>query len=181
MIMNDIQITNNDEALIIDGVAHEIKTITSPEKLANWINSIEGIEGITFSGGEPFEQAEAIVKVIEKVNSQREEKLSIFIFTGFNFDFLKGSRISAVQQLLSLTDMLSAGPYISSKKDNNLLWRGSSNQKLIYLSKRYSPLNELNWLKESPVEELIMTGEKIKRTGFFGKKGLLYDLVINKS
>jgi len=153
---------------------HAPKKLSSPKQIAKWINSIDGIEGITFSGGEPFEQALAVSSVIELVNSERTNPLSVFIFTGFDFDTLRNNNDLAIQRLLSLTDMLSAGPYISSLNQDNILWRGSSNQELVYLTERYSITDEENWLKNSPIEELVMTDNGIMRTGFRAKKGDLY-------
>lgn len=160
---------------------HAAKKLRSPKKIAEWINSIDEIEGITFSGGEPFEQASAISSVIELVNSKRDKPLSVFIFTGFNFDNLKNDKSPVVQRLISLTDMLSAGPYVASLNKDDLLWRGSSNQELVYLTDRYSKTDEEKWLKDSPVEELLLTDRGIMRTGFRAKKGDLYKSILQTS
>lgn len=160
---------------------HTQKKLKSPKHIAEWINSIDEIEGITFSGGEPFEQALAISSVIELVNSERKTPLSVFIFTGFDYETLSKSKDSAIQRLLSLTDMLSAGPYIASLNQENLLWRGSSNQELIYLTKAYSKTDEEKWLNDSPIEELVMTDNGIMRTGFKAKKGDLYKTLLQTS
>ncbi len=157
---------------------HASNKLSSPEKIAEWINSIDGIEGITFSGGEPFEQALAISSVIDIVNSKRENPLSVFIFTGFEFEALSRSNDHAVQKLLSMTDLLSSGPYIASLNQENLLWRGSSNQELIYLTKKYSNADEERWLQNSPIEELVMTDNGIMQTGFRSKKGDLYKILM---
>jgi len=156
---------------------HKIETLASPEKLVDWINSIDDIEGITFSGGEPFEQAEAVAEVIDTVNSSRTHPLSIFIFSGFDSEELMASPNPAVQRLLSLTDMLSAGPFVLEQRDTNLLWRGSRNQQLVYLSERYSQSEEEKWRQESPVEELVFNGDMIQRTGFAGPRGKLVKAV----
>ena len=150
---------------------HKIETLASPKKLADWINSIDDIEGLTFSGGEPFEQAEAVAEVIDTVNSSRNHPLSIFIFTGFDLEELLATPAPAVQRLLSLTDMLSAGPFLIGQCDTNLLWRGSSNQQLVYLSERYAQSEEEKWGLESPVEELILNANLLQRTGFAGPQG----------
>jgi anaerobic ribonucleoside-triphosphate reductase activating protein len=156
---------------------HKIETLASPEKLVDWINSIDDIEGITFSGGEPFEQAEAVADVIELVNSKRNESLSVFIFTGFEFEVLQESSAPAVQRLLSLVDILSAGPFVLDQRDTSLLWRGSRNQQLVYLTERYSQSEEQNWRMESPVEELVLNTNEIQRTGFSGPRGHLAKVV----
>ena len=58
MIMNDnIQITNNDEALIIDGVAHEIKTINEQDHEGHcWLYTKlkDGGEYISYDDGETW-------------------------------------------------------------------------------------------------------------------------------
>ena len=152
---------------------HQAKRIMAPESLVECINSIDDIEGITFSGGEPFEQAEAIARVIELVNKGREQPLSVFIFTGYELASLRRSDSMAVSRLLGLTDMLSAGPFMLEEKDTNLLWRGSSNQRLEYLSDRYGPQQEKDWMNDSPVEEIVMSERSVKRTGFAGPSGML--------
>ena len=158
---------------------HTSNKLSSPSKIAEWINSIDGIEGITFSGGEPFEQALAISSIIEKVNLERQDPLTIFIFTGFDFETLNESNDTAVKRLLSMTDMLSAGPYVSSLKEEQLLWRGSTNQELIYLTNKYLQADEQRWLENSPIEELVMSNTGIMRTGFRAKKGDLYNSLVN--
>lgn len=158
---------------------HTSNKLLSPSKISGWINSIDGIEGITFSGGEPFEQALAISSIIEKVNLERLAPLSTFIFTGFDFETLRESKDAAVQRLLSMTDMLSSGPYVSSLREEQLLWRGSSNQKLIYLTDTYSSSEEESWIRNSPIEELVMSDSGIMRTGFRAKRGDLYNSLVN--
>ena len=157
---------------------HQSEQITSPLDLANWINSIDNIEGITFSGGEPFEQSEAISRVIRLVNQNRKTPLSVFVFTGFEYNVLKSSSNDAVQNLLFLVDVLSAGPYIGSERDESLLWRGSANQELVYLTNRYSATYEGKWAVESPIEEIIYQNNDIVRTGFLGVRGNLYKSIL---
>ncbi|MAK96181.1 MAG: hypothetical protein CL996_01615, partial [Euryarchaeota archaeon] len=100
---------------------------------------------------------------------------------GFDYDKLNIDKSPAVQRLLSLTDVLSAGPYVASLSKDDLLWRGSSNQELVYLSERYSKSDEEKWLENSPVEELMMTDNGIMRTGFKAKKGDLYKSLLRIS
>ena len=57
MIMNDIQITNNDEALIIDGVVHEIKSINEQDHAGHcWLYMVldDGREFISYNDGETW-------------------------------------------------------------------------------------------------------------------------------
>ena len=158
---------------------HVKKQLIKPSELAKWVNSIDGIEGVTFSGGEPFEQAEAVLETIQHFNKNSTIPLSIFIFSGFTLAELESSTEPIILELLKEVDILSAGRYISTQKNENLLWRGSTNQELHYLSNRYHAEMEDYWLLESPVEEMIMTDEGIQRTGFLGLGGPLVNSTLS--
>ena len=65
--------------------------------------------------------------------------------------------------------MVSTGPYISTLHDTNLLWRGSQNQELHYISDVYSSTMEKQWAIESPIEEYSLIQDKLHFTGFGGE------------
>ena len=72
------------------------------------------IEGVTFSGGEPFEQAKALAKL---GNILKNEGLSVVTFTGHVLeDIVKSSDVDW-HGLLSVTNLLIGGPYLSDKLD----------------------------------------------------------------
>lgn len=94
------------------------------------------IRGITYLGGEPFEPENqpgllALSRRIREVWPQK----SIWSFTGYLFDrdILPGKLgpQTITQELLSCLDVLVDGPFIAEKKNLNLRFRGSSNQRLI--------------------------------------------------
>ena len=147
---------------------HEKRTLATPEAIAKWVSGLEGIEGVSFSGGEPFEQAEAVRSVIQNVRKTKPH-LTFFSYTGFDFDVLQQSKDENVSGLLGDLDMLCAGPYVHSKRQSNLLWRGSSNQTIHYLSPVYNGQQEMEWSLESPKEEFHFDGEIIHFSGFEGK------------
>ena len=91
-------------------------------------------DGITFSGGEPFEQA-ADCAVIAR--AARENGLNVWAYSGYTFEELlkKGEEAPAVLELLKLTDVLVDGRFVLSKRSLNLKWRGSTNQRLIDVPK----------------------------------------------
>ena len=146
---------------------HVAESLYSPSEIASWILSINGIDGVTFSGGEPFEQAAAISQTISLIQ-EKKPHLSIFTFTGFDFQTLKSSTDDSVKELLKMTDILSAGPFISKLRDSSLLWRGSSNQELHFLTEKYNSAMEISWIEESPFEEYHLHQELIHFTGFGG-------------
>ena len=148
--------------------SHTKNSLFEPYVVSDWLLSLNNIEGVTFSGGEPFEQAAAVLEVIKLVRKQRPN-FTVFIFSGYNFKFLNSSSNDAVIDLLNQCDMVSTGPYIDTLQDTNLLWRGSQNQELHYLSDVYSSTMEKQWAVESPIEEYSLIQDKIHFTGFGGE------------
>jgi len=152
---------------------HKKVNLVPPYELATWVANIDGIEGITLSGGEPFEQAEAVLQLLSGIKALRPE-LSIFLFSGYEHDFLAQSSDPNIKQVMEQIDMLSSGPFISELYDEALLWRGSSNQELVYISDRHDPSEEVGWRKTSPIEEISMNSTSLEYTGFKGKNGHLF-------
>ena len=146
---------------------HEKRTLVTPDTIAEWVSSLEGIEGVSFSGGEPFEQAKAVRETIVAIR-EKDPNLTFFSYSGFDVEGLQHSKDEEVAGLLNELDMLSAGPYVHSKRQTDLLWRGSTNQKLHYLTRAYREEQELEWELTSPVEEFQFDGEIIHFTGFEG-------------
>lgn len=87
-------------------------------------------DGITFSGGEPFEQAAACAEVAA---AAREHGLNVWAYSGYTFEKLieKSQTDEGIKRLLSLTDVVVDGPFILEEKSYNVPWRGSKNQRLI--------------------------------------------------
>ena len=91
------------------------------------------IRGLTLLGGEPFEPQNQpdVVKLLRRIKAELPEK-SIWAFSGYLFekDMLSG-RIGDVSEYLSYLDVLVDGPFVMAKKNLNLRFRGSENQRLI--------------------------------------------------
>ena len=147
---------------------HSSNSLVEPSEVVEWIRSIPDIDGITISGGEPFEQAAALVDIIGQMKRVRPE-LTVFIFSGHEYQTLLQSEEKSVRELIQHSDMLSTGPYIAKLRDQALLWRGSSNQELHYITERYHPSMEETWFEDSPTEEYAIHNEAIQFTGFGGK------------
>ena len=88
--------------------------------------------GVTFSGGEPFVQAEALVPIAEAVKTKKKH---LMIYTGYLYEQLLEMKNKDVQRLLELSDILVDGPFIMEQRDLTLQYRGSKNQRVIYLVK----------------------------------------------
>jgi anaerobic ribonucleoside-triphosphate reductase activating protein len=90
------------------------------------------LSGVTFSGGDPFLQAECFAYIAERV---RKVGLNIVTYTGFTFEELKRNNNIDVLRLLGLTDILIDGRFRIAEKDISLKFRGSRNQRVIDVGK----------------------------------------------
>ena len=90
------------------------------------------LDGVTFSGGEPFSQAKAFSMLGRRF---KDLGLDIMTYTGYTYEFLleKSKETSAWKQLLDVTDVLVDGKFEIEKKNLLLPFRGSENQRIIDL------------------------------------------------
>ncbi len=117
------------------------------------------LEGITISGGEPFEQPEALLALLKVARS--EYGLTSVVYTGFDYAALT-ARAEAKPSLEHI-DVLIDGRFVEGKIENSLLARGSTNQSFIFLTARYS-LND--FYMPGNVEISIGPDGTITSTGF---------------
>ncbi len=105
----------------------EDKTIA---EILDKIKSNPLLDGITFSGGEPFCQAGKLAYLGGIV---KEWGLNIITYTGYTFEYLirSSNDDNKYRQLLEVTDYLIDGPFILEKKSMLLKFRGSENQRII--------------------------------------------------
>lgn len=99
-------------------------------ELIEEIRSQRLLGGVTFSGGEPFCQPEALVPIAEAV---KEMGKHLMIYTGYLYEDLQKRREASVQRLLELADVLVDGPFILAERNLTLPYRGSENQRVIDL------------------------------------------------
>ena len=104
-------------------------------RLAEQILAVEFVDGVTLSGGEPFEQAAALVTLIDILREQRPE-LSTMAFSGRTLGWLRRRGAPAQHTLIDRLDILVDGPYLP-ERHVSARWRGSSNQRAIFLTDRH--------------------------------------------
>jgi anaerobic ribonucleoside-triphosphate reductase activating protein len=105
----------------------------SVAEVAAWLLAEADTEGASFSGGEPFMQAEALAEVAERVQAAGK---GVLIFTGFRAATLRKAANPGVRRLLAAADLLVAGPYQRDHPSRHPL-RASANQELAFLTDRY--------------------------------------------
>ena len=90
------------------------------------------LDGVTFSGGEPFCQPEAFLELAKELKNRN---LNLMAYSGYTYEELKEMKNPAVDELLGLLDYLVDGRFIQNQKDLTLLFRGSKNQRVIDMPK----------------------------------------------
>ena len=89
--------------------------------------NIDIINGITLTGGEPFEQAEDASIIAQMA---KEEGLDVWTYTGYTLNQLEFSEDHYVKRLLKYTDILVDGKFEKDKVIEGE-YKGSSNQRII--------------------------------------------------
>jgi len=114
-------------------------SIVDVDDLAADIIANTEIEGITISGGEPFVQSASLAALLSRVKADRPQ-LDVIVFTGFTKDTLK--QVEHADELLKYVDLLIDGHYVSELDDGRGL-RGSSNQRLYFLTPRLTAFRDM--------------------------------------
>lgn len=98
------------------------------EKIISAVDANPLLDGVTFSGGEPFCQPEAFYNLGIEL---KKRNLNLLAYTGFTYEELTAMEDEFVHKLLSILDLLVDGRYVQEERDLTLLFRGSKNQRVI--------------------------------------------------
>lgn len=125
--------------IFAQGCSHKCKGCQNPKthdynagrlvEVSDIIQLIESdplIDGVSFSGGEPFDQALSFWELACKI---KEKGLSIIVWSGYTYEQIL--QRPDMYQLLSVIDYLVDGEFQIDKRSLNLKWKGSYNQRLI--------------------------------------------------
>lgn len=89
------------------------------------------LSNVTFSGGDPFYQPKAFAELARMIKFNTDK--NIWCYTGFLVEEI--FREEKMMELLRWVDVLVDGPFVEALKDPDLLFRGSSNQRLVDVKK----------------------------------------------
>ncbi len=103
----------------------EVEELVQRIKLSGW-------DGVTISGGEPFLQPSELAKLVMACKSLGK---NVWVYSGYTLEQLEAMNDEAVQMVLDYADVLVDGRYEQSLRDMGLRFRGSSNQRIIFLNK----------------------------------------------
>ncbi|WP_297420219.1 anaerobic ribonucleoside-triphosphate reductase activating protein [Clostridium sp.] len=92
------------------------------------------IKGVTFSGGDPWEQADKFAYMAKEF---RKRGLNIWSYTGYTFEYITENvdNREGWRELLENIDVLVDGKFEEDKTQNGLKFRGSANQRIIDVNK----------------------------------------------
>ena len=92
------------------------------------------IDGLSILGGDPLESKHfwEVYLICKEVKEVFPEK-TIWLWTGRTFEDILADQ--SKKTILRVIDVLVDGPFIQGLKDDSLMWRGSSNQRIIPLTK----------------------------------------------
>ena len=108
-------------------------TPTEPEEILERIRKNPLLDGVTFSGGEPFCQAQELAALGKKIKAMG---LHLISYTGFTFEYLYARRTeNGYGELLNVLDVLIDGKYVEELRSLELRFRGSSNQRILDVPK----------------------------------------------
>ncbi len=111
-----------------------------------WLTELseQGLDGVTLSGGEPFDQPAALAALMDEIDRVRDKSpapIDVLCFSGRPLKLLERRHGDVLGRL----DAVISGPYVAARP-TRLIWRGSANQELVPLSElgeqRYRPFVE---------------------------------------
>ena len=107
----------------------------SIEKLMQEIQRDPLLQGVTFSGGEPFCQAQALADLGPRI--KHECNFDLIVYTGYTYEQLCQGLTEHPEwkELLDITDYLVDGPFVLDQRDLELHFRGSRNQRILDMAK----------------------------------------------
>lgn len=138
----------------------EAGTPTDPTAIIRWLDSIDGpVDGITISGGEPFQQPAALAELLAALHDWRgDNPVDLLVFSGYAMARLRRNFADA----LSRCDAVVAGPYVQARNTGTAL-RGSDNQEIVPLTtlgkQRYDNVDT------APTMQVTIDGDTVRLIG----------------
>ena len=134
------------------------------------------VDGVTISGGEPFEQSRELDSLVTYLNEKGIE--DILVYTGYTLEELRAKRSFCIDNVLSSIAVLIDGPYIIEQDRGMGNLKGSDNQKVHFLREKYREVYE-NYQKSQREMQVFPMGASVVAVGIpdagfiteFKKKG----------
>lgn len=112
-----------------------IVLVSDIEKIIENSYKDNSIEGISIIGGEPMLQAKGLSELAKWCQNKG---LSVLVFSGYTYEELVSIDKNYINDFLKYIDVLVDGEFLEDEYDYERDWVGSKNQKIWYLTQRYS-------------------------------------------
>lgn len=123
------------QVFYLAGCGHHCKNCHNPQSWdfsggESWtvdeivLKALNSPYNVTFSGGDPLYQLSDLKAVCAKLKPNK----TIWVYTGFTYEEIRGSKL---EEILPVIDVLVDGRFEEANKNDKLLFRGSSNQRII--------------------------------------------------
>lgn len=121
------------------------RTAVPVDAVLGWLGSLPGpVDGVTISGGEPFQQPDALAALLRGIHAWRaggrggapgggpgSAEVDVLVYSGYAYSRL--ARSARTREILSWCDAVVTGPYVERLGDGGPLM-GSANQRLVPLT-----------------------------------------------
>lgn len=123
--------------------------------------------GITISGGDPFEQPEALLELLKLLRNSFDD---ILVYTGYELtEIQNGLAGAAAIECLKYLDVLIDGKYVDDLNFKECVLRGSSNQVIHFINKELTPIYD-KYMKQGRILESFVHNKDTIITGIFNKE-----------
>jgi anaerobic ribonucleoside-triphosphate reductase activating protein len=124
-----------DGCIALDTWAPDPGAAISVEDVVDWCRglSADSVDGVTISGGEPFDQPQALLELLSRLHDWRAglgQEIDLLCYSGRALTFLRAKH----QAILNLLDVVIPGAFVAARAPG-AVWRGSANQPLVPLTK----------------------------------------------
>lgn len=131
-------------------------------------------DGVTISGGDPFEQSDSLYRVLKGL---RREVQDILVYTGYTLNEIKdGIALEDGINCLDYIDVLIDGRYVDEENQSDCVLRGSRNQDIIFLDSKFNPLSRekiekkyKDYMKKGRMIETFNHNDTIILTGIMNR------------
>jgi len=137
-------------------------------------DSVAVADGLTISGGEPFDQAEALCLLLDTLRETTE--VEVLVYSGYTLEQLQSGTREQLE-LLERIDVLIDGPFLIGDP-NTLQWRGSDNQRMQLLSTHarttYAGTEAMLWPERRPLDIQVLSGGIVRVVGIPRRADLVF-------
>ena len=116
----------------------------------------DGIDGVTVSGGEPFEQTEELLHLLRYF--RRRGVRDILVYTGFLLEELQARGDGATDAALAEISVLIDGPYVASLDTGKGNLKGSDNQRIHFFDPSLAPAYHAYFREQREMQEVTLPG-----------------------